>query len=87
LRQTRSLLIMLVELMGLRTWNVHLHKPGRRETDAGDFLATYRDVGDRVDDEPEIGSVIYLGLTAYQVLHALPDSTPTGGKLVVEPLR
>ena len=70
--------------MGLRTWNVHLHAPGRRVTDAGEFLGTYHDIGDDAEDEPDIGTVIYLGLTRYEVLHFEYDGT-TSGTLVVEP--
>ena len=73
--------------MGQRTWDVHLHKPGRREIDPGDFIGPYRDVGDGIDDEPDIGSIIYVGLTRYTVVHYEQDETPTGGKLIVEPAR
>lgn len=70
--------------MGLRTWNVHLHRPGRRVTDAGQFLGTYQDIGGEAEDEPDIGCVIYLDQARYEVVHFVPDGT-TGGTLIVEP--
>jgi hypothetical protein len=72
--------------VGQRTWKVHLHRDGRRDSDAGEFLADYRDVGDQPGDEPEVGSVIFLGLDRYRVVFANEDGTPTGGTLIVAPV-
>jgi hypothetical protein len=72
--------------VGQRTWKVHLHRDGRRDSDAGEFLTDYRDVGDQPGDEPEVGSVIFLGLDRYTVVYAREDGTGTGGTLIVAPV-
>ena len=71
--------------MGQRTWSVHLHRDGRRDSDAGEFLAEYRDVGDQISDEPDVGSFIFLGLDRYRVIYRNDDGTETGGTLIVAP--
>ena len=63
---------------------MYLRRAGRRHTDAGEFLAHYRDPGDRADEEPGLGSVIFLGLTRYRVVHYDHGGTETGGTLIVE---
>ena len=59
--------------------------PGDGSPTPGEFLGSYQDLGDRPEDEPDVGTVIYLGFTPYQVVHLTYDDTTTGGVVIVEP--